>query len=160
MHSWSQIHKFEYVRKVCGGWKYTCTVGDFVWLRPFHHSPLVQLWSGDFLCGFYICGLLVICEGYRSDGATWCPDFKKGMRGFFFHDIICQFQFIADFRRLVATRLEGDRLMNRLHKEDDLACWLRPIVYRGVRVGAIGKPTVYEGVYIKVIDYEQVYLHN
>ena len=87
--------------------------------------------GGEIILGSLHRGRFTIFSAYRSDGATYAPDFRKIMRGVFFHDLMCQF---AAVKNSPFTREEADLLF---YDHMDLVNFrLKSAYFAGVRFGA------------------------
>lgn len=106
--------------------------------------------SNDFLFATIFTGTVTLYPFYASDGATWCPDFQSGMRGFFLHDFPCQMQFVPDFRRLFADRTLARKWLKDILTQDK--CPLRRTINLGVAIGdKFYSPTVHPGVTMTLV---------
>ena len=91
-------------------------------------------------------GALFIRAGYAWDGASGYPDKKTIMRGSLVHDAL--YQLIRNKHLDMSKRLDADKLLRTMCRDDGMPAWEAWCVYKAVR--NFGKYCVHKPKQVRV----------
>ena len=99
----------------------------------------------DFI-GLHRTGHMFIRAGYAWDGASGYPDKKTIMRGSLVHDAL--YQLIRNKHLDMSKRLDADKLLRTMCRDDGMPAWEAWCVYKAVR--NFGKYCVHKPKQVRV----------